>query len=196
MEEISKNSKSARCISPIILFVYNRFWHTYKTIEALKKNKLANQSILFIYSDGAKSEKDNLEVQKVRNYIKSIKGFKLVKIVEREKNYGLANNIINGVTEIINKHNKIIVNLLSKIFVELLLVPVESCPILLTIELTGFKHNPLFLNIVAYQNIAQVLILPLLLSTTCPQKFSALYILNSLISFLVNSFISLSGFLS
>ena len=109
MEEISKNSKSARCISPIILFVYNRFWHTYKTIEALKKNKLANQSILFIYSDGAKSEKDNLEVQKVRNYIKSIKGFKLVKIVEREKNYGLANNIINGVTEIINKHNKIIV---------------------------------------------------------------------------------------
>jgi len=41
--------------------------------------------------------------------IYELKGFKKVEIKEKEKNIGLANSIINGVTEIINKFGKIIV---------------------------------------------------------------------------------------
>ncbi|MDR0743233.1 MAG: glycosyltransferase family 2 protein, partial [Tannerella sp.] len=36
-------------------------------------------------------------------------GFKSIQVVEREKNWGLSNNIISGVTEIVNKYGKIIV---------------------------------------------------------------------------------------
>ena len=96
-------------LAPIVLFVYNRLWHTQQTVEALKKNKLADQSKLYVYSDGAKNEGTKIEVQKVREYIKTINGFSEVEIIEREHNYGLANSIIDGVTKVVKNHGKIIV---------------------------------------------------------------------------------------
>ncbi len=96
-------------LAPICLFVYNRLAHTKKTIEALKKNKLAEDSNLYIFSDAAKNEKSKNDVEKVRNYIKTTTGFKDLIINEKEKNCGLADSIVYGVTEIINKHDKVIV---------------------------------------------------------------------------------------
>ncbi len=95
-------------LSPIVLFVYNRPTHTRKTLEALEKNELASESELFIYSDGPKPGAEE-KVKEVREYLKNIDGFKSVHIIEREKNYGLADNIISGVTEIVNKFGTIIV---------------------------------------------------------------------------------------
>ncbi|CAA6814290.1 MAG: sugar transferase [uncultured Campylobacterales bacterium] len=96
-------------LSPIVLFVYNRFEHTVKTLQSLQKNELANQSELFIYSDAPKDETAFGEVYRVREYIKTIDGFKKVTIIQRDKNWGLANSIIDGVTKIINQYGKIIV---------------------------------------------------------------------------------------
>jgi len=95
--------------SPIVLFTYNRPWHTKKTIESLQKNELASESILYIYSDAPKNEQAVEEVKKVREYIRTVKGFKDIKIIEREKNYGLAKSIIDGVTTTIKKYGRIIV---------------------------------------------------------------------------------------
>lgn len=95
--------------SPIVLFVYNRPLHTKKTIEALQKNELANDSDLYIYSDNAKNNDSVLAVEEVRKYINSIKGFKSITIIERDRNFGLANSIIDGVTTIINQYGKVIV---------------------------------------------------------------------------------------
>jgi len=96
-------------LAPIVLFVYNRPWHTQQTVEALKKNELASESELFVYSDAAKNEEAKKSVDEVREYIKTIDGFKKLTIIEREKNWGLANSIIDGVTSIINEYGKIIV---------------------------------------------------------------------------------------
>jgi len=96
-------------LAPIALFTYNRLRHARQTIEALQKNELAEESDLFIFSDGASSEKHIEKVKDVRNYIKTVCGFKSVTIIEREKNLGLANSIIKGVTEVVNKYGKIIV---------------------------------------------------------------------------------------
>lgn len=41
-------------LAPIVLFVYNRPWHTQQTLEALMKNDLADESELFIYTNGLK----------------------------------------------------------------------------------------------------------------------------------------------
>jgi len=35
-------------LAPIVLFTYNRPWHTMQTVEALQKNELASKSELFI----------------------------------------------------------------------------------------------------------------------------------------------------
>lgn len=96
-------------LAPIVLFVYNRPKHTKETLEALKKNVFADQSVLYIFSDAAKNDKDFTSVQTVRDYIKTVNGFKKVINTEREKNLGLANSIISGVTEIINTYGRAIV---------------------------------------------------------------------------------------
>jgi sulfatase maturation enzyme AslB (radical SAM superfamily) len=95
--------------APIVLFVYNRPWHTQQTIEALQKNELAKESELFIYSDEAKNDEDKKSVNEVREYICNIDGFKNVNVIKQSTNQGLANSIIKGVTEIVNKYGKIIV---------------------------------------------------------------------------------------
>lgn len=96
-------------LAPIILFVYNRPDHTCQTIEALLANPLAKDSELFIYSDAPKNQEAQEKVAEVRTYIHTIKGFKNITIVEREKSFGLADNIIDGITKVINQYGKIIV---------------------------------------------------------------------------------------
>lgn len=96
-------------LAPIVLFVYNRSWHTQQTVKALRNNNLADESKLYIFSDAAKNDAEIENVEKVREYIKTIDGFKHITIIEREKNCGLANSIIKGVTEVVNRYGKIIV---------------------------------------------------------------------------------------
>ena len=96
-------------LAPIVLFVYNRPWHTKQTVEALQKNELAKESELFIYCDEAKNEDAGKSVDEVREYIDKVDGFKKVTIIKREKNWGLADSIIDGVTKIVNEYGKIIV---------------------------------------------------------------------------------------
>lgn len=95
--------------APIVFFVYNRPWHTQQAIEALQKNELAKESDLFIFSDAPKTLEAAPAVQEVRDYIRRIKGFKTVSIVERKKNLGLANSIIDGVTKVCNEFGRVIV---------------------------------------------------------------------------------------
>jgi hypothetical protein len=95
--------------APIVLFVYNRPWHTEQTVTALLKNDLAAASDLIVYSDAPKNDAAAQKVEGVRSFIKGIHGFKSVSIIEREKNWGLADNIIDGVTFVIKKHGKAIV---------------------------------------------------------------------------------------
>ena len=102
--------------APIVLFVYNRLYHVTKTIEALQKNKLASESELYIYSDGAKNDKDIEQVVSVRNFIKSVNGFKKITIIERENNWGLANSIIDGVTI---EHSAVVMIVLCNIIIGL-----------------------------------------------------------------------------
>jgi len=95
--------------APIILFTYNRLKHTRATVEALQQNKEAENSKLIIFSDAAANEIHTVKVNEVRNYIKTITGFESIEIIEREKNYGLGQNIIEGVTQVINQYGKVIV---------------------------------------------------------------------------------------
>ena len=96
-------------LAPIALFVYNRPQHTRQTVESLKQNELASQSDLFVFSDGPKSFGDRAKVDEVRKYIHRIDGFRNLNITEHPDNLGLAESVIAGVTEIVNKYGWIIV---------------------------------------------------------------------------------------
>ena len=96
-------------LSPIVLFVYNRPLHTKKTIEALLKNDLCKDSNIFIFSDGAKNNLQKNKINEVRTYLKSITGFNSITIKESETNLGLANSVINGITEVLQTNESAIV---------------------------------------------------------------------------------------
>lgn len=97
-------------LAPILLFVYNRPEHVKRTLAALEQNILAKESELFIYSDAARSPQDEASVAEVRKIIRTaLPFFKQVNIIERETNWGLARNIIDGVTTQINRYERVIV---------------------------------------------------------------------------------------
>ena len=96
-------------LAPIALFVYNRPEHTRRTISYLQKNLLADESRLYIFADAAKTNADKAKVDEVRKIAREVTGFKVVKVVERSENMGLANSIISGVTQLVSEYGKIIV---------------------------------------------------------------------------------------
>lgn len=94
-------------LNPIILFTYRRV--PKESIESLLKNILSSKSKLFIFSDGYKGNIDKQDVLEVRNYLKTVSGFKAVVIYESDNNKGLADSIISGVTEVISKYKQAII---------------------------------------------------------------------------------------
>lgn len=95
--------------APIALFTYNRADHTQRVVESLLQNKEAKDSDLFVFSDGAKNEQTIYSVLENREFIYTIKGFKSVTIIEREKNWGLSKSLIAGITDLVNKFGRVIV---------------------------------------------------------------------------------------
>jgi hypothetical protein len=96
-------------LAPIALFTYNRPVHTRQTIDALLKNEYASGSDLIIFSDAPKNDVAEERVRQTRIYLKGITGFRSIKIIERTENMGLAANIIDGVTQVVNEYGRIIV---------------------------------------------------------------------------------------
>jgi hypothetical protein len=96
-------------LAPICLFTYNRLFETRLTVEALKQNSLACDSDLFIFSDGARNDQDKFKVGEVRNYLSTLGGFKSITIISSIENKGLADSIISGVDQTLEKYNTVIV---------------------------------------------------------------------------------------
>jgi hypothetical protein len=95
--------------APIALFVYRRLNHTRATVESLLRNPESAKTDLYVFSDGAKSDQDSDQVSEVRKYVHGIKGFRELRVIERDRNFGLSGNIISGVTDVLIKAGRIIV---------------------------------------------------------------------------------------
>ncbi|UEG49470.1 hypothetical protein LK994_12585 [Ferruginibacter lapsinanis] len=98
--------------APILLFVYNRPLHTAAVLNALRNCDGIKDSVLYIFADGPKmgaNEKEVKKIDEVKALCKHIDWCKEVVLYEQKFNKGLANSIIAGVTEIVNRHGKVIV---------------------------------------------------------------------------------------
>jgi hypothetical protein len=95
--------------APIILFCFKRIDTLTKCVEHLKLCPESIHSDLYIYSDAARNDQEFNQVNVVRNFIKNINGFKSLKIINREVNMGVDYNIIQGIQEMAEKFESIIV---------------------------------------------------------------------------------------
>lgn len=106
---MNKNCKYA----PLVLFVYNRPDHVKNNIRKLNLAKLVENTPLYIFSDAAKDDKNKKAVEEVRQFIEDFANqesrFESITLFKAEENRGLAQSIINGVTEIIHKFGRVIV---------------------------------------------------------------------------------------
>ncbi len=99
-------------LAPIVLFAYNRPWHTEQTFYALSKNRLAQDSDLFVYIDGAKenaTKEDITKISEVKNLVEKQRDFKSITIITAKENIGCRNSIINGISEVLKQYKKVIV---------------------------------------------------------------------------------------
>jgi hypothetical protein len=99
-------------LAPVVLFTYNRPSHTSQALHSLMNNDLAGETELIIYCDGPKEgirEEELNKIEEVRKIVREKKWCGDVKIIESKTNKGLANSIVSGVSEVLNKYGKIIV---------------------------------------------------------------------------------------
>lgn len=94
--------------APIALFLYNRPEHTQRTLDALVSNEGFHKSELYVFCDGPKEAKDLEAVLATREVLHSY-NLANAKIIERQKNLGLARSIITGVSELCHQHGRTIV---------------------------------------------------------------------------------------
>lgn len=80
-------------------------------VSSLLQNKGVEKSDLIAYVDGPRKQREREEeqVESVRQYVKTIKGFKSLTYHFSDNNKGLANSIISGVTQVINQYGKAII---------------------------------------------------------------------------------------
>ena len=95
-------------LAPIVIFAFNRKAHLEKLVKSLLLNREVSETDLFVFCDGQKLPKDS-KVEETQDFVKEISGFKSVKKIFREKNIGLANNIISGLNEVFSTYDRAIV---------------------------------------------------------------------------------------
>ncbi len=102
--------------SPVAIFVYNRVDNTRNTILHLLANSAAQETDVFVFSDGGKDKHSWNQVNSVRQYLTQVKEeidnnhlFKSFTIIERSENIYLERNIIEGIEEVLQKYDTIIV---------------------------------------------------------------------------------------
>jgi len=94
------NEKRGRLMNTaVVLFVYNRPEHTKAVLNGLEKNKLQK---LYVFCDGLKKQEDFDKVEKTKNIVRNIDWCE-VEFFENNKNLGLAQSVINGVSSIFKK---------------------------------------------------------------------------------------------
>jgi hypothetical protein len=94
---------------PVALFVYNRPQHARRTLDALARNRFAAETDLLIFSDGPRSSAEAPAVERVRSLCRDARGFRSLRLIEREHNLGLAPSILRGVDEVLAEHRALIV---------------------------------------------------------------------------------------
>ncbi len=91
----------------IVFFAFNRPELTERCLTALARDTLAPDCDVTIYCDGPRDDQDLPLVTATREVAQAAKGFKSLRVVEREENYGCAASVINGITQSFDEHERL-----------------------------------------------------------------------------------------
>jgi GT2 family glycosyltransferase len=95
-------------LAPVAVYTYTRVDHVVRTLESLRRNHLAPYTVLYLVSDGAKDDAARPAVQRIRDHVDDLTGFREVVRVYREKNLGLRISPPSAEQMILGDHGRII----------------------------------------------------------------------------------------
>ena len=97
-------------LSPIILFAFNRPYHTFQTITALTKCKYCSDSTLIVFVDAPRRESERHKVDAVRQIIDNHKtAFKSLEVHISTTNKGCDASIRQGLRKVFSVHDRAII---------------------------------------------------------------------------------------
>ena len=137
--------------APIVLFAFNRLEPLKQCVASLLGNNEAIESDLIVFVDGPRGHKDGEadKVGAVREYVKTITGFRSVTHHFSEINKKLGPSIIAGVTEVINQYGRVIV-------IEDDLIASENMLAYVNQGLNRYEHVREVFSISAYTNLVKI----------------------------------------
>jgi hypothetical protein len=92
-------------IVPVVVFAYTRVDLLQQLLACLRRDQVP---LLYVFCDGPKSERQRPATEAVRQLVRSIDWCQ-VRSTERSSNMGLGQSILTGVTEVLSRHDSVIV---------------------------------------------------------------------------------------
>jgi len=138
---LSREKQMDKGLAPLGVSTYKRLEHLKRCVESLKRNALATQTDVYFFSDAPKSG-DEEAVAELRQYLKTISGFKTVHVVEREYNNRVTNNR-SGMRLLLDKYDRII-------FLEEDVVVAPKFLSYMNHALDKYRDNPRIFSITGY----------------------------------------------
>ena len=96
-------------LAPIVLFAFNRPNTLKRLIESLRHCLEAEQSCVYVFVDGPRSENDQEAIAEVLALLKRCNCFRTLHIEVAPANKGLAKSVIDGVTAVMQTEGRAIV---------------------------------------------------------------------------------------
>lgn len=96
-------------LAPIAVFAFNRPRHLSRLLESLQLNPQFLSSPIFLFVDGPRDFQDEKMIQEVRRVIEHKLIGERYEVIQQEKNIGLSKSLINGISRIIEMHERVIV---------------------------------------------------------------------------------------
>jgi glycosyltransferase involved in cell wall biosynthesis len=95
--------------SPIIVFTYNRPAHAERLLASLERSSNTDLKRVYIFCDGARSDKDLIQVNSNRAVVNDWVRRVGANIIVRNNNLGLAKSVLSGVNEFCDRFGRVIV---------------------------------------------------------------------------------------
>lgn len=98
--------------APIAIFAYKRPQALKRMLDSLQRNERFAESPVIVFCDGARSDAstaDRAGIEDVRKLAHAIAGCRSLQVVEAPANKGLARSVMEGVSEVVEAHGRVIV---------------------------------------------------------------------------------------
>jgi len=96
--------------APVLIPTLNRYEHFHRCVESLSRCTHADKTDLYIALDYPANDSHWEGYNKIKEYLNEISGFKSLNIIQRDKNFGATQNIIDAREQVFQKYDRIILS--------------------------------------------------------------------------------------